>query len=357
MRGVVGHLSMRNLIQNGPCSAVNGNRRSSSIGMITKKLRMYSSIAPPSMYVFDRASKKIQRDMAAKNDQDGRYDYLRRHCADALVDRIEDIKRTFPVALDLGCHAGIVHELLAEKEGLGRTGGIGGVETLVQCDTSPSALERAKRNEEQLPKECRQRIKTTFIEADEEALPFEPESFDLILSNLSLHWVNNLPGTLKQIERLLKPDGVYMATMLGGSTLTELRACMLLAGTEREGGMSVHTSPMAEVSDCGNLLLQAGFQLPTVDQDMLQVSYPNALVLMEHLQRMGEGNSSIERRLHVSRNTLLAAAALYQARYGDDDGGVTATFQVINMIGWKYDSSKPVIPKKRGSAALSFKDI
>lgn len=151
---------------------------------------------------------------------------------------------------------------------------------------------------------------------DEEHLPFSPASFDLIVSNLSLHWINDLPGAMTQARDVLKPDGVFLASMFGGNTLKELRVAFQLAEQEREGGISPHISPSAHVADCGSLLQAAGFALPTVDVDTITVSYPDALVLMEHLQGMGESSAILTRRPYVSRETFLAAAAIYQVGRG-----------------------------------------
>ncbi|KAG5184319.1 S-adenosyl-L-methionine-dependent methyltransferase [Tribonema minus] len=328
-----------------------------------------------SMEVFDRSVKMAQRDAAAVAPGAEHYDYLRENIAAILADRIEDISREFPLALDVGCHAGHLYKLIAEKAGLGGTGGIGGVRTLVQCDLSAGALLRAQAAAVTLPEEQRRRVKVSYVqahpgiccgavptaftlEADEEDLEshFDASTFDLVLSNLSLHWVNDLPSTLRQIRSILKPDGVFIGAMLGGETLTELRSCLLLAEQEREGGMSPHTSPSAHVSDCGNLLAAAGFTIPTVDQDTFQIEYPNAFALMEHIQAMGEGNAVLAPRTAVSRDTFLAAAALYQERHGTDSGSVVATFQVLYMIGWAPHASQPQ-PKRRGSAQHSLREV
>ncbi|CAM9166671.1 unnamed protein product, partial [Phaeothamnion confervicola] len=364
----------------------------------------------PSMLVFDRAVKRRQRDAAAAAPDHADFEYLRRHTASVLVDRIEDVTRSFPMALDLGCHTGHVAELIAAQKGLEGVGGVGGVRTLVQCDFSEQALlrarERARANQHLDTGDSgsdgdgdadssgnggkngggdgassgnggdggassapatpgpeaaagEPRVRTHFCLADEEFLPFGPGTFDLVMSNLCLHWVNDLPRAMAEIRQALRPDGAFIGAMLGGSTLTELRRCLLLAEQEREGGMSTHTSPSAHVSDCGNLLQAAGFALTTVDTETVTVHYPSALALMEHLQGMGEGNAALSRRLTVSRDTLLAAAAAYQALYGEDDGdgsiSVPASFQVCYMIGWAPHASQQQ-PKRRGSATRSLKD-
>ena len=192
--------------------------------------------------------------------------------------------------------------------------------------------------------------------ADEEHLPFPAEKFDLVLSSLSLHWVNDLPGTLIQASNSLRPDGVFIGAMLGGQTLTELRSAFVVAEQERDGGVSPHVSPFAQVADCGNLLQRAGFNLPTVDTDIIRLDFPDAFMLMEHLGGMGEGNACALRRDVLSRDTLTAAAVAYHELYGNADGTVPATFQVIYMIGWKPHETQ-ARPKRRGSATRSLKEL
>jgi NADH dehydrogenase [ubiquinone] 1 alpha subcomplex assembly factor 5 len=224
------------------------------------------------------------------------YDYLRLESATRLVDRIEDISRSFPHALELGCHRGQVFDLINEKQGLTGTGGVGGVETLIQCDTTPAAVEysiarASKRDSENVV----QNVKSYSLQCDEEFLPFKEKQFDMVLSNMNMHWVNDLPSALKQIKACLKPDGVFLGSMLGGSTLEELRRCFYLADLERKGGYSPHASPFVKASDLAALMQSAQFNLPTVDIDTVKISYPDVFTLMKHLSRMGEGTASFNR--------------------------------------------------------------
>jgi len=191
---------------------------------------------------------------------------------------------------------------------------------------------------------------------DLEALPFADESFDLVISNLSLHWANDLLGSMLQIKRLLKPDGAFIASIFGEETLNELRTAFLVAEQEREGGISNHVSPFAAVSDAGNLLSRAQFALPTVDQEIVEVNYLDPFVLMRDLRGMGESNAQRSRRSYVPRDTFYAMAAAYQAMYGRPDGSIPATFQIVYMIGWRPHISQPQ-PKERGSAEVSLKDF
>jgi NADH dehydrogenase [ubiquinone] 1 alpha subcomplex assembly factor 5 len=154
------------------------------------------------------------------------YDYLRIEMANRLVDRLDDITRKFPLALDLGCHRGHLYRAINENEG------IGGIEHLVQCDISANSVEQARVVSENGI------IKSSFVVADEEALPFDDKQFDLVLSSLTMHWVNEIPAVLEKIKGILKPDGAFIGCMIGGNSLAELRHSLYLAELERTGGMS-----------------------------------------------------------------------------------------------------------------------
>ena len=190
--------------------------------------------------------------------------------------------------------------------------------------------------------------------ADAEALPFAAGSFDLVLSLLDLHWVNDLPGALAQIRHVLRPDGLFLGALLGGETLSELRAVLLAAEAEVSGGASPRVAPKVDLRDAGALLQRAGFALPVADADTLTVSYPNALALMRELRGMGEGNAVAGRsRRFTRRAVLLRAAALYEERFADADGRVPATFQVLYLTGWAPHDSQPR-PLHPGSAQASL---
>ena len=191
--------------------------------------------APNPMLVFDRRAVRRHRDRAAARFDEHRF--LFDEAADRLLDRLDDIKRRFPTALDLGCHGGLLAAVLA---------GRGGIETLAQCDSAPAMARRAN---------------GLCLVADEDFLPFGAGRFDLVLSCLSLHWVNDLPGALAQINRSLKPDGLFLGCLLGGDTLTELRAAWMAAEIEVEGGASPRVSPFVDIRDAGGLLQRAGFAL------------------------------------------------------------------------------------------------
>lgn len=290
------------------------------------------------MRVFDRRLVALHRARAASG-LDG-HDFLFREVAERLADRLDDINRRFPRALDLGCHNGAVAAVL---------GGRGGVETLVQADLAPEMAARAAKR--RLPV-----LACPTLACDEEALPFAPASFDLILSCLSLHWVNDLPGALLQMRVALKPDGLLLAAMLGGDTLTELRQCLAEAEIAGAGGLSPRVSPFADTRDAGALLQRAGFALPVVDSDRIAASYPDALALMRDLRGMGETNAVIERRrAGLGRTVLFDAVERYRVRHGDERGRIQATFQVIYLTAWAPDAAQQK-PLRPGSAARRLAD-
>lgn len=310
--------------------------------------------------VFDRELKNRQKTFAYHQNNSDYFDYLRKETTDRLADRLDDISRQFPLALELGSHRGYFREIvknsIIERNGVA----LGGIQSLVESDTFQKLdfkiTENTPSSSEAMTDASTTDLKVHSMVCDEEKIPFPPESFDLIISPFSLHWVNELPVTLTNIKRTLKPDGVFLGAMLGGSTLEELRYCFYLTDLERRGGITPHTSPFALASDVAGLMQAAGFSLPTIDVDSLKISYPDAITLMEHISSMGEGTAAVNRQLHAGRDTLLAAAALYQDMYGLEDGSVTATFQVIYMIGWSPDDSQPK-PCQRGSASRSLRDL
>ncbi len=286
---------------------------------------------------FNRRVVRLHRDRAAPALDD--HGFLLTEAGERLADRLSYVKRRFPCALDLGCHGGQMGRLL---------GGRGGVTTIVQCDLSPEMARSAG---------------SLCLAADEEALPFADSSFDLVLSCLSLHWVNDLPGALAQVRRALKPDGLFLASMLGGDTLGELRSALAEAEAAQPGGPGPRVSPFAGVRDAGHLLQRAGFALPVVDSDTIQVSYAEPLKLMRDLRLMGEANALSERRKGFTRRaTIMDAGVRYREMFGDGQGRIPATFQTITMTAWAPDPSQPK-PLKPSSAearlaeALETKEI
>jgi SAM-dependent methyltransferase len=193
-------------------------------------------------------------------------------------------------------------------------------------------------------------------DAAQEILPFRPEQLDLAISALAFQFVNDLPGVLAQIRRALKPDGLLLAAMLGGETLTELRQCFAVAEAELEGGVSPRVAPFADLRDVGSLLQRAGLALPVTDVDRLVVRYDGAFALMADLRRMGATNILVERRrLPTRRTTLLRMAQIYAERFADPDGRIRATFDVVWLSGWAPHESQPK-PLKPGSAKASLEE-
>jgi SAM-dependent methyltransferase len=189
-----------------------------------------------------------------------------------------------------------------------------------------------------------------------EILPLEPQSLDLAVSALALQFVNDLPGVLAQIRRALKPDGLLLAAMIGGDTLTELRQSFAAAESECEGGVSPRVAPFADLRDIGGLLQRAGFALPVTDLDHVIVRYDHAFALMHDLRRMGATNILFERRRKPTRRTtMLRMAEIYAERFADSDGRIRATFDVIWLSGWAPHESQPK-PLKPGSATASLED-
>jgi SAM-dependent methyltransferase len=187
-----------------------------------------------------------------------------------------------------------------------------------------------------------------------ETLRLEPESLDLAVSALAFQFVNDLPGVLAQIRRALKPDGLLLAAMIGGDTLTELRRSFAAAEAECEGGVSPRVLPFADLRDIGSLLQRAGLALPVTDVDRVVVRYDSAFALMADLRRMGATNILIERRRTPTRRaTMLRMAQIYGERFSDSDGRIRATFDVIWLSGWAPHESqqKPLQP---GSAKASL---
>jgi len=292
-----------------------------------------STTVPAKARIFDRSLLRRRRDRAAGGFDD--HDFLVAEIAERLLDRLDDITHRFPLALDLGCRTGLMGEL---------RGGRGGIETLLQADLSPAML---KRTRGAAPK----------LVADEEWLPIRQGALDLILSNLNLHWANDLPGALLQIRNALKPDGLFLGAMFGGRTLHELRDCLMRAEIAETGGVSPRVSPFAEVADAAALMQRAGFALPVVDSETITVTYGDIMKLLADLRGMGEANLVVDRLRHPTRRQVIAhAAALYAQDYANAEGRLTATFQVLFLTGWAPAATQQQ-PLKPGSGQTNLKDF
>ena len=277
----------------------------------------------------------------------------------ALTDPyLQDVKRHFPRVLDLGANSCNLARALARENpdpdpNMPSSAPLSTkISELVAVDSSETLLYRDMHDEFN-----KQINITRQVVDDEEMLPFQPGSFDMVMSSLSLHWINDLPGILTQINNILKPDCPFIGAMLGGDTLFELRTSLQLAEQERRGGISPHVSPLADVRDVGGLLQKAGFKMLTVDVDDIVVDYPDTFALMQDLQAMGEGNVVLGREMGpIGRDVLLASEGIYRELHGNPDGSIPATFRIIYMIGW-HESKDQAQPLKRGSGETSLKDI
>ena len=286
--------------------------------------------SPDPLLVFDRTVLRQRRERAARDWE--RHDFLKREIADRLVDRLGDVRRTFPLALDLGSHGDEVANAL---------GGCSIVGQLMRADVGRGFAARAR---------------GPAVVADEEFLPFAAGRFDLVLSAMDLHWVNDLPGTLIQIARILKPDGLFLGALLGGATLWQLRQALAAAESEIDGGLSPRVSPFADLRDAAGLLQRAGFALPVADSETIEVEYESALALMRDLRAMGESNLVVGRRRGMTgRAVLLRAAELYAERFARPNGRVCASFEVLFLHGWSPDASQPRALKP-GSAVQRLAD-
>ncbi|KAG7163546.1 Arginine-hydroxylase NDUFAF5-like, partial [Homarus americanus] len=301
-----------------------------------------------------RQCKLLQRERAARNPDVAVFDYLKEEVGYRLSDRILDIKRELKVGLDLGCGRGYVE-----------------LRHLYMSDFSPAMLEAAQTPEN---------IGFTKILIDEEQkFPLESKLFDLVISNLNLHWVNNLPQCLKEIRRVLKEDGAFLASMFGGDTLFELRSSLddVKPGEPTTRQLTEVLTSIACLSEQlqeyntrphpRNLICPVLVRLwrnirpctcPVLmlDTDEITVGYPSLFELMWDLQGMAENNAGVSRKPHLHRDTLLAASAIYQEMYGKEEG-IPATFQIIYMIGWKPDPKQVASQAERGSGQVSLKDL
>jgi SAM-dependent methyltransferase len=247
------------------------------------------------MHVFSRATVRQRRERTAKNFL--AYNVLFEETAAHLLERLDDVKRDFEAILSIG-----------------------------RAD-DPLNAQLAARGK---------KVTTGDFAEGTEALPFAANSFDLILSNMHLHWINDLPGALAQIRHALKPGGLFLAALPGGRTLQELRACLLDAELAVTGGVSPRLSPTIELVAASALLQRAGFDLPVADEAIITLIYPDMFALMRDLRGMGETNAHAGRlRRLTGRRVFDEAAKLYRERHADAEGRIPATFEIIFMHGWK----------------------
>jgi len=280
------------------------------------------SEGPPRIFDAIRRQARLARS-AARFPQ---ADFLHARAAANAAESLEAILRDFPVAVDLSAHPGVFDAAVRFSDAAGR---IGPVQTPV------SLAQRAA--------------------PGADALPLADASTDLIVSLLTLHWANDLPGALAQIRRALKPDGLFIGTLFGAGTLKELRAVLTEVELEERGGAQARVSPFADGYDGAALLQRAGFALPVSDVDRFTVRYADLFALIRDLRAMGETNVLHGPIRPLSRRIVARAAALYAERYGLDDGRIQATFEIIHLAGWKpHDSQQK--PLSRGSAKTRLAD-
>jgi len=328
--------------------------------------RNYAVQAPGALTleIFNYRVKLLQRERAARNYEESRnVDYLRNEVAQRLCDRLLDINRQFAHVLDLGANSCNIARALSkprppspseiESSPAPKIPLEARVSHLTCAETSPSLLHR---DEDLAPPS----MPVTYEHLTNlEALPYKSNTFDAVLSSLSLHWVNDLVSVLSSVNNILKPDAPFIAAMFGGDSLFELRTSLQLADIERLGGVSPHISPMVDVRDIGGLLTRAGFKLLTIDVDDIVVEYPDTFALMTDIQAMGEGNAILKATgAPLSRDVLLANEAIYRQLHGEEgrDGVIPATFRVIYMIGWK-EAPGQTKPLERGSGQVNLKDV
>jgi SAM-dependent methyltransferase len=258
--------------------------------------------------------------------------FLLDRVAEDMAERLSAVRRTFDVVVDLGTPTDAVRRALLAA---------GAIRRVVAA--AQSAAAGADEH-------------TCVVVADEERLPFRDASLDLVVSGLALQFVNDLPGTLAQIRRALRPDGLFLAALAGGDTLTELRQAFATAEAEIEGGASPRVAPFADVRTMGALLQRAGFALPVTDVDRVVARYESPLRLMHDLRCMGATNVLAERRRSgLRRQTLRRLVEIYAERFADADGRLRASFDIIWLSGWAPHESQQQ-PLRPGSARTRLAD-
>jgi SAM-dependent methyltransferase len=258
-------------------------------------------------------------------------EFLLTQVAEDLADRLTLVQRSFAAIADIATPTDALRQAIAAR-GLPLPLAADPVESLARLRAAP------------------------VVVAPADALPFRDQSLDLAVSALGLQFVDDLPGLFAQVRRALKPDGLFLAALLGGDTLTELRQAFAAAESERDGGLSPRVAPFADVRDVGGLLQRAGFALPVTDSDRLTVRYADVFALMRDLRAMGATNPLVaRRRVPLRRATLLRMAEIYHDRFADPDGRIRATFQVVTLSGWAPHESQQK-PLRPGSAKARLAD-
>lgn len=282
---------------------------------------MTPASGPPVIFDSARRAARLRRSATRFREAD----FLHVRAALGATDSLEAILRDFPVAVDLSARPEAFADLLAESPAASKIGTV----TVLNTDAADPGAS---------------------------SLGLDEGSADLIVSLMTLHWANDLPGALTQIRRALKPDGLFLGTLLGAATLKELRAVLTEAELSERGGAQARVSPFADGYDGAALLQRAGFALPVSDVDRVTVRYPDLFALIRDLRAMGETNQLAGIIRPLTRGILMRAAALYVEKFGDADGRIPATFEIVNLAGWApHESQQKPLP--RGSAKVRMADV
>ncbi len=285
--------------------------------------------APPRL--FDRARLQARRDRVAAGFAD--YAFLHQRVSSDIESRLDDTTRQFASGLELGAAGGALSARLTTR---------GRAIAMLAADLSGAFCAAAAAKG--LPVE----------QVDEETLPFPPAKFDLVVAPLGLHWINDLPGALVQVSRVLQPDGLFLGALFGAGTLAELRSCLTDAEIELTGGLSPRLSPLPSLQDMAGLMQRAGFALPVADRDRVTVRYGDLAALLRDLKGMGERSCfapGLTRPL--PRRVLARTASLYAERFSGTDGRISASFEILHVSGWAPGPGQPQ-PLKPGSATASL---
>lgn len=278
-----------------------------------------NTIMTDDFLVFDRAVIRQKKQRCAAHL--GEHGFLFDWALKQMIERLDVIKKDFPLTLQIGNKASLKNSKL---------------KNIITLDSAPKLIPN--------------------IIADEELLPFKTDSFDLIISPLTLHSTNDLPGALLQIKNILKPDGLFIGTLFGGETLYELRQTMNEVEMQITGGITPRIAPFADLPQMGALMQRAGFNLPVIDSEKITVTYDNIFKLMEDLRLMGESNSVIERKkTFTSRTFFQKVNGRYAEKFKMDDGRIKASFEIIFLLGWKPHESQQK-PLRPGSAKNNLAD-
>lgn len=284
--------------------------------------------------IFDESAKIIQKTRASAHPDAADYDYVRDEFAARLVQRLPDIRRNFTRALDLGCGSGHIARMLAVESipaDILDKGNIEAFDNYSGCAGTTVGDLYTK-------------------------IPKDDSSVDLVLSSNWLHWINDLGAVLREVNRVLTPDGCFLGCMPCMGTLIELRIALQMAEDEVKGGLSGRISPFVKANEMGSILERCGFKFTTIDTERAVIRYKDIHALMKHLRGMGESNAISRRNIHAGRKLFERAGEIYAEKFTHEMGGVTATFDNVYFIGWKKDQGQTK-PLERGTGGVSLADL